>query len=392
MTYVIQENRIKQDFEQAGLKHKQKKQKQEEWKSDKTRVIVSTNAFGMGIDKPDVRVVVHLDLPNSPEEYFQEAGRAGRDEKKSYAVIIYSPTDKVKLQKRITDTFPEKEFVKRIYNSLGSFYQIAVGAGFDAVFDFDLFKFCTAYRYPLIPTHNALKILQQAGYIVYDENAESLSRLMVTLPRDEFYKLKEFDAKTTKLINVILRSYTGLFADYVFIREEVLIQRTGLTRQEVYDRLIMLTRVKIIHYIPEKKVPIIIFTQSREDPDYVSIGKEAYENRKTRFTNRVNGMIEYATSEDVCRNRILLDYFGEKSYTHCGCCDVCVGNKEKMLTPALFKEIEENIHTILSSSLLEKDEIIDKLNFSEHHIIEVIRFLIDEGFLRLENGKYRYKN
>ena len=387
---LLNMNGIKADFYHAGLNHKVKEQKQEEWKNDTTRVIVSTNAFGMGIDKPDVRVVVHLDLPNSPEEYFQEAGRAGRDEKKSYAVIIYSPADRVKLLKRIADTFPEKEFVKKIYNSLGSFYQIAVGAGTDSVFDFDLFKFCSAYKYPLIPTHSALKILQQADYIVYDENAESLSRIMVTLPREEFYKLKEFDAKTSRLINVLLRSYTGLFADYVYIREELLMQRSGLTRQEVYERLVMLSKVRIIHYIPEKKIPIIVFTQSREDPDYVSIGKEVYEKRKERFTNRINGIIDYVTSEDICRNRILLRYFGEKSYHDCGVCDVCLSRKEQKLTSSLFRKIEKQIKEQLKEKLMSTEELTDILEFPEYHIIEVIRFLIDENYVTEEDGKLIY--
>ena len=386
----LNQNGIIADYYHAGLSHKSKEQKQEDWKNNKTRIIVSTNAFGMGIDKSDVRIVIHLDLPNSPEEYFQEAGRAGRDEKKAYAVIIYSPTDKTKLKKRIVDTFPDKDFIKRVYNSLGNFYQMAVGAGLDSVFDFDIFKFCAAYKYPLIPVHSSLKILQQAGYIVYDENAESLSRVMVTLNRDEFYKLKEFDKKTNSLINILLRSYTGLFADYVNIREELLMQRTNMTREEVYERLQLLSKLRIIHYIPEKKSPIIIFTESREDPDYVTISKDVYEKRKERFSNRINGMIDYVTSEDICRNRILLSYFGEKCNHNCGICDICISKKDKGVTISIFNEIQKSIKNLLNENELSTEEIVNALNFPEHHIIEVIRFLIDENYIKDNNGKLKY--
>lgn len=385
-------NGISADHYHAGLSHETKEKKQEAWKSGDCRVIVSTNAFGMGIDKPDVRVVVHTDLPNSPEEYFQEAGRAGRDEQKAYAVALYAGSDKAKLKKRISDAFPERDFIISVYNSLGNFYQIAVGAGFEGVFDFDLSKFCGAYKYPMIPTHHALKILQQAGYMEYDEEADSLSRLLFTIRRDDLYRLKEFDQKTTTLINVILRSYTGLFADYVFIREEQLIQRSGLSRQDIYERLVMLTRQHILHYIPAKKGPLIVYTQSRVEPDYVSIPKSVYEERRNRYAHRIESMLEYVSSEEYCRTRILLKYFGEKSYHDCGRCDICVERKEGRLTAALFAEIETGIRRLLNTEPVTQEQIVDGLDYPEKHVIETLRFLIDEGYVTEFENKIRLKD
>ncbi|MGL4292791.1 MAG: RecQ family ATP-dependent DNA helicase [Bacteroidales bacterium] len=379
------------DYYHAGLSHELKEKKQEAWKNDDCRIIVSTNAFGMGIDKPNVRIVIHMDLPNSPEEYFQEAGRAGRDEKTAYAVILYANADQAKLKKRITDAFPEREFIRDVYHALGNFFQIAEGAGFEAVFDFEPTRFCSAYKFPSIQVHHALNLLQQSGYIAYDPEADSASRLIFTITRDELYKLKEFDVKTTSLINVILRSYTGLFADYVFIREELLMQRTNLSRQDIYERLVMLTRQHILHYVPGKKGPIIVFTQSRQDAQRIVIPKTVYEDMKKRYSNRIDSMIEYATSQENCRTRILLRYFGEKSYIDCERCDICLSKKEGRLTNAIFKKVEHEIRTSLSESEATIDELIAKINFPEKHIIETLRFLLDEGYIKKEHEQLMLK-
>ncbi|MEG1586701.1 MAG: RecQ family ATP-dependent DNA helicase [Bacteroidales bacterium] len=378
---------IPSDYYHAGLSHETKEKKQEAWKKDLCRVIVSTNAFGMGIDKPDVRVVVHMDLPNSPEEYFQEAGRAGRDEQTAYAVILYSNSDQSKLRKRISDSFPEREFIRNVYHSLGNFFQIAEGAGFEAVFDFEPARFCSVYKYPMIPVHHALKLLQQAGYIEYDPEADSLSRLMFTVKREELYRLKEYDVKTNLLINTLLRSYTGLFADYVFIREEILMQRTNLSRQDIYERMVMLSRQHILHYIPAKKGPLIVFTQSRQDADLVRIPKAVYEDMKDRYSHRIESMINYATSETHCRTRILLKYFGEKSYSDCGRCDICLSQKEGSLTASLFKKIEKEIRDNLIADNCTQSNLTENLNYPEKHIIETLRYLIDEGFVKEENNQ-----
>lgn len=384
---VLNQAGLSADYYHAGLSHEIKEKKQEAWKTDKCRIIVSTNAFGMGIDKPDVRIVVHMDLPNSPEEYYQEAGRAGRDEKKAYAVILYSNADQAKLRKRIADAFPEREFIRSVYHSLGNFYQIAEGAGFEAIFDFDPIKFCSAYKYAMIPVHHSLNLLQQAGYIEYDPEADSLSRIFFTIQRDELYRLKEFDSKTGTLITALLRSYTGLFADYVFIREELLMQRTGLTRQEIYDRLLMLSRQHILHYVPGRKGPVIVFTQSRQDADLIRIPKAVYEDMKERYTRRIESMLEYTTSTEHCRTRILLRYFGEKTYADCGRCDVCLAKKEGRLTTAKFAEVERAIRMRIQEAGATQQELTDELPYLEKHVIETLRYLLDEGFIEDLDGR-----
>lgn len=386
----LTENQISADYYHAGLSMETKERKQELWKSGATRIIVSTNAFGMGIDKADVRIVIHIDLPVSPEEYYQEAGRAGRDEQKAYAVALYAGSDQTKLRKQITDQFPERAYIRKVYGCLGNFYQIAIGAGFEAVFDFDLGRFCSAYKLSITTAHHSLKLLQQAGYIEYHEDTDSLSRLLFTTPRDELYRLKEFDPNTTKLINTILRSYTGLFADYIFIREELLMQRTALSRQQVYESLLMLTRQHVLHYIPAKKGPLIIYSQSRIEEQYLEIPKSVYEERKLRLTKRVDSMIAYATSTDRCRTRILLNYFGEHMREDCGRCDICLSRKNKQLTQQLFEEIQAAIYDQLEASPQTLDQLLLLLDYDETHVVEVIRFLIDEQYLKEENKQLSF--
>ncbi|MDO5570442.1 MAG: ATP-dependent DNA helicase RecQ [Bacteroidales bacterium] len=389
---LLKENGFSSDFYHAGLSHKVKETKQEEWKNDKTRIIVSTNAFGMGIDKSDVRVVVHMDLPNSIEEYFQEAGRGGRDEKKAYAIILYSKADKAKLKKRITDGFPDKDFIRRVYHLLGCFFSIAEGAAFEATFDFDLARFCSAYSLPMIQTHNALKIIHQSGYIEYDEDQDSLSRIMFTIGREELYKLKNFDRETNNLINVLLRSYTGLFSDYTFIREEYLIQRTKLSRGDIYHKLLALSKFHILNYIPARKGAVITFTQSRIDSQYLIIPKSVYEDRRKRYEERINSMIEYSSSSDKCRERMLLDYFGEKSEKDCGCCDVCLKKKAGYLSSNIFNMIYDQIKILLSKDEYDYTHLVDALfQFNEDHIIQTLRYLIDEKVIYENENKFFLK-
>lgn len=255
---MLQQAGISADFFHAGLNRDEKNLRQSRWKNNECRVIVSTNAFGMGIDKPDVRLVVHLDMPGSLEEYYQEAGRAGRDEQRAYAVALCSNIDCTKLKKRLADEFPDRDFICRVYEALGNYYQIAMGFGLDTVHDFSLVDFCTAYKFSHLQAHHALKILELAGYIEYTEEQENASRLVFTATRDELYKYLHQDKKTDEVIQCILRSYTGLFSDYVYINEGLISTRTGLSQQEIYDVLIGLSKYRIVNYIPHKKTPLII--------------------------------------------------------------------------------------------------------------------------------------
>ena len=383
----LSRNGYSADFYHAGLLAEIKNEKQQKWKSGECRIIVSTNAFGMGIDKADVRLVVHLDLPNSPEEYYQEAGRAGRDGKRAYAVIIWSKADKAKLKKRISDTFPEKDFIRRVYDSLGYFLKIAEGEGTDTMFEFNLNQFCTAYKYPLLPTFNALKILEQAEYIIFTEEIDSLSRIMVTVNKDELYKFNQSE-KNERLLQTLLRSYTGLFADYVFIQEDLLAHRSGLTKQDVYEGLIFLSKSHVIHYIPRKKTPYIIYTSRRVESQYLMLTRKIYEERKDRFEHRVNSMLQYTVEDDNCRVKTLLSYFGEK-IDDCGNCDVCKNRAENKLSTKKFSHIEKDIRTYLAKGATELGTLVENISYPQDKVIETLRFLCDENFVICENGLYR---
>ena len=330
-------------YKRQGLNRDEKELRQARWKNNECRVIVSTNAFGMGIDKPDVRLVVHMDMPGSLEEYYQEAGRGGRDEKKAFAVALCSSTDSAKLKKRLADEFPDKEFIYRVYEALGNYYQIAVGYGLDTVHDFSLTDFCSAYKFSLLQAHHALKILGLSGYIEYTEEVDNASRLMFTATRDELYRYLSENKRTDEVIQTILRSYTGLFADYVYIDESVIATRARVTPHEVYETLVGLSRYRIVNYIPHKKTPLIIYTQTREEQRYLSIPRSAYEERKERFGKRIEKVLEYINEERVCRSRMLLSYFGEEDSAPCGCCDVCLSKHESQLMNWEFSAIRESL-------------------------------------------------
>jgi len=319
---------IKATFFHAGLDNTLKDQRQLDWQKNKVRVMVATNAFGMGIDKPDVRVVVHIDCPDSLEAYFQEAGRAGRDGQKSYAVLLYDDNDKVKLRKRVVDTFPDKDFIREVYDQLAYFYQIAVGSGYNATFEFPVERFCLTYRHFPIPTVSALNILTRAGYIDYRDEDEAQARVMFLLERDELYRLRDNEPREDAVIVALLRTYSGLFQDYGYIDESIIAQQCDLTPQQVYMILTTLNQKRILSFIPQKHIPFIRFTQRREDSQHLIIPPAVYDDLKARYVQRIDKMLEYATSDLICRSRLLLRYFGEDSTDDCGMCDVCLGSKE----------------------------------------------------------------
>jgi len=381
----LQKQGISADFFHAGLMPDIKGQKQNDWMKGVFQVMVSTNAFGMGIDKPDVRLVVHIDLPDSLEEYYQEAGRAGRDGLKSYAVALFSKTDKTTLKRRVTDSFPERDFIKNIYDHLGSYLVIGVGYGFQSIFDFQLHDFCQRYKLPILPTHYALKILDQSGYIEYTDEVDAKSRVMFTVHRDELYKIKQFQ-EADKLIHVMLRAYTGLFADYVYIHEEVLARHAEMTRDQVYKQLLWLSKHHIISYVPGKKTPYIVYTQRREESKYVVIPRMVYEERKERLEKRVAAMLHYVGSETECRSQMLLSYFGEKEADRCGTCDVCLKKNETGLSHFRFIQIENEIRQKMTNDKISLNDLVNQIPGSPDEIILVIRYLIEQReILQLEN-------
>jgi len=377
ISLALREAGIPADFFHAGLNREEKHLRQMRWKNDECRVIVATNAFGMGIDKPDVRLVVHVDMPGSLEEYYQEAGRAGRDEQQAYAVALLSGTDNAKLKKRLADEYPEKTFIYRVYEALGNYFQIAVGYGLETIHDFSLNDFCHVFKFPLLPTHHALKILEISGYIEYTEEIDSASRLIFLVTRDDLYRNLSHEPKTDEIIQVILRSYTGMFSDYAYIDERLIATRAGVTPQEVYDTLIGLSKYKIIQYIPHKKTPLIIYTQSREEQKYLAIPRRAYEERKERFEKRITKVLAYANEEFVCRSRMLLSYFGEKGAKNCGNCDVCRRRDETSLTNEEFNAIREQLTNLLTTKPQPVEEVATQLPYPAKKSIAAIRFLID---------------
>lgn len=384
---LLQQAGISADFFHAGLNRDDKNLRQSRWKNNECRVIVSTNAFGMGIDKPDVRLVVHMDMPGSLEEYYQEAGRAGRDEQRAYAVALCSNIDCTKLKKRLADEFPDRDFISRVYDALGNYYQIAMGFGLDTVHDFSLVDFCTAYKFSHLQAHHALKILELAGYIEYTEEQENASRLVFTATRDELYKYLHQDKKTDEVIQTILRSYTGLFSDYVYINEGLISTRTGLSQQEIYEVLVRLSKYRIVNYIPHKKTPLIIYTRTREEIKYLSIPRSAYEERKKRFESRINRVMEYINENRICRSRMLISYFGEKGTSDCGCCDVCLAKNDSGLNNHTFNTIRDALQKTLTDGPQEAKKLTENLPFPADKIITVIRYLADhDEHFSLEDG------
>ena len=387
ITELLMNEGITADFYHAGLDNAVKDLRQKRWQSGEVRVMVATNAFGMGIDKPDVRIVLHLDLPDSPEAYFQEAGRAGRDGEKAYAVILYSKSDKTTLHKRVVDTFPDKEYILNVYEHLQYYYQMAMGDGFQCIREFNLEEFCRKFKYFPVPVDSALKILTQAGYLEYTDEQDNSSRILFTIRRDELYKLREMGKEAEALIQSILRSYTGVFTDYAYISEESLAVRTGLTRQQIYNILVTLTKRRIVDYIPRKKTPYIIYTRERLELRFLHIPPSVYEERKARYEARIKAMEEYVTTENVCRSRMLLRYFGEKNEHNCGQCDVCLSKRTTdNLSEKSYEEVKRQILDLLSHSPLTPAETADQIKAEKEDIGQVIRYLLDEGELKMQDG------
>ena len=384
---LLQEADIQADFYHAGLDDATRDIRQQRWQRGESRVIVATNAFGMGIDKPDVRLVIHMDLPDSIEAYFQEAGRAGRDGEKAYAVILYAKSDRATLLKRIPDNFPQKDYIKDVYEHLQYYYQMAMGDGQGCVKEFDIEDFCRKFKYFPVPVDSALRILTRAGYLEYTDEQDNASRLLFTLRRDELYKLKEMGDEMDLLIQTVLRSYTGLFTDYTFIDEESLATRTGLTRNRVYELLLHLSRLHIASYIPRKKTPYIIYTRGRVDTKQLHISPQAYEERKTRYEKRINAMLDYADNDTICRSRLLLHYFGEKNEHNCGVCDTCLRHRTRHAKEGpTDRELETGIIRLLEEQTMTPAMVAGRLAEDKDRVAKALRQLLEKERIFTENG------
>ena len=384
---LLNEAGISATFYHAGLDTVTKDERQLAWQNDKTRVMVATNAFGMGIDKPDVRVVIHIDCPDSVEAYFQEAGRAGRDGLKAYAVLLYNDADHRKLEKRIADTFPEKDFIREVYEHLAFFYQIGVGSGYNHTFEFNIDKFCHAFHHFPIQVDSALKILNRAGYIEYTEEQDNQARVMFTVSRNELYRLENNTDNEERVITTLLRNYGGLFTDYNYIDESFIAQQCGLQAQQVYMILKSLSQRHILHFIPQKKTPYIRYTQRREDKEHVQLMPVIYEERKTQYADRIHAMIGYATNDNVCRSRQLLRYFGEKNDHDCRQCDVCLSHRsEGMVSEPRFNEAMEKILALLDDGKPHPMTDLRDLQLPTDELKAALDYLFQEEYIRQSDG------
>lgn len=383
---LFQKNKISADYYHAGLSSKIRSERQENWKNGKCRVIVSTNAFGMGIDKADVRFVIHLESPDSVEAYFQEAGRAGRDGKKAWSVLLFNNSDKVKLQKNVAKSFPEPDAIKRVYEAICNFYQVAVGFGKDQVFEFSMGLFASRFSLQITEVYNSLKILQREGYLELTDELDNPSKVYFKVDRDELYKFQVANADFDGFIKLLLRSYTGLFTNYVSVDEKLLAQRANISPDTVYQFLTRLRTQKIIDFIPQKKTPFIIFTKERIDMDRLKISKENYLDRKHDYLQRIEAMIHYASSGHKCRSQLLLEYFGEMDSVRCGKCDVCMARNELNVSSYEFDALTEKIQKVLAKPCF-YEELIQQVDGKEETVVKIIRWLLENEkiFYRVDN-------
>ena len=374
-------------FFHAGLDMSVKDDRQQAWQRDEVRVICATNAFGMGIDKPDVRLVIHIDCPDSIEAYFQEAGRAGRDGKKSYAVLLFTSADPSILRKRIEDNYPPKEYIREVYDHLAYYFQVGVNSGKGYSFEFDIENFCRTFKHFPIVCESAIQLLSRAGFLHYETDPDAKARVFIPLTRHELYRLHEVSYDEDIVITALLRCYGGLFSDYVYIEESLIAKESGLDRQEVYACLKALSTRQIIHFIPQHKSPLITYTRDRAETEYVTLPKEIYEDRKKQYTRHVEAVISYATNDEICRSHQLVTYFGEEHAKECGICDVCVSKNSKDNKKGV-EAAKQAILDFLSDRLVHHPGELRQLDLPQEHLTQAIRSLVSNGQIKINEDQH----
>ena len=373
-------------FYHAGLDLADKDRRQRDWQHDQVRIMVATNAFGMGIDKADVRIVVHYDCPDSIEAYFQEAGRAGRDGQPAQAILLYNSSDNGKLSKRIDDTYPPRDYIKDVYEHLAYYYQIATGDGYGVTHEFNIDEFCQRFRHFPVRVHSALQILQRAGYIDYDEEADHQARVRFLVGREDLYRLEQLSPEEDRVIIALLRNYGGLFADYGYIDESIVAQQAGLTQPQTYDVLKALAQRHLIDFIPRKQVPYIRYLQRREDKEHIQLPRQVYEDRLEQYRLRINAMLRYAQSSDTCRSRQLLAYFGETKTQDCHQCDVCLANEGRLVTKEGQQDARQKILSLLADHKRHHITELFRLSLPTEELDAALTYLVQEEHVCQEDG------
>ena len=378
-------NAISADYYHAGLDAQTRDKKQENWLKNKSRIIVATNAFGMGIDKPDVRFVVHLDLPDCLEAYFQEAGRGGRDEKKAFATLLFNEADVSDLIRNTESAFPAMEEIKKVYHALGNYFQIAIGGGQGAVFDFEISEFSSHYELNPLLVFNAIKFLEKEAYISLTDPFYQPSRIHFIASKDELYKFQVSNINYDNFIKLLLRSYSGTFENYVKINESELSRRAQISREKIISILNALDKYKLLSYLPQTELPQLMFTRDRVDIKNFYLSKENYFERKKKALEKMNAVIHYAKSMHKCRSQLLLSYFSESNHNPCGTCDVCLQSKKAGIAVNEFEYIANSIEIIFKKESLPLVILVDHFkDIHEDKIIKTVQWLIDNNKIKNE--------
>lgn len=387
----LHKHRIHADYYHAGLLQDTRTAKQDAWMNNKIRVMVSTNAFGMGIDKADVRTVVHMDLPDSLEAYFQEAGRAGRDGKKSFAVLLYNQSDRHKLERNFENAFPDMTELRRVYRALGSYFQLAVGGGQGDSYNFDIVDFARTYQLDIVKTYSCLQMLEQAGWILLTDAVFVPSSLRIKVSKDELYDYQLRNPKMERVLKTILRTYQGAMQYDIHLREKQLARFLAMPQQQLQNALEHLQKAGIINYSPQREDPQLIFLQERVDADNLAIDQALYHFRKKRQGERIQATIRYAETA-VCRSQQLLAYFGEEDAPKCGVCDVCLGRTKAEVSTDEFERYKEKIHRLLRKESLSMAQLLESFpSKRENQVLRSLEFLLDEGFVEKEGERLRWK-
>lgn len=389
----LKKNKISADYYHAGLDMAQRSLKQEQWIADETRVMVCTNAFGMGIDKPDVRCVVHLDLPENIEAYYQESGRAGRDGNKSFAVLLYNLADKAETEKRIKGNFPSLREVQAVYTALGNYFQIAVGAGKGESYEFDILPFCKNYNFENLKTHHALRLLEQEGLIALSDAIFTPPRMKIIVNKEELYKFQIANKNSDPIVKFMLRTHIGLFDEMVNVNEREIAKRMNIPKEEVVKTLELLDNLQLAVYEKQTDKPHITFLEAREDTRYLKLDENFITKRKKHYEAKLQAMLSYALNKTRCRSQFVLDYFGETDNYRCGICDVCLERNKIGMTDVELEAVVEDIKMHIAQGNNKLDALVRSIHaHSEQKVLDTLRWLLDNGQIAQVSNQFTWND